>query len=259
MEKISVSIITLNEEKNIGDCLKSVNWADEIIVVDGESTDNTVEICKQYTDKIFTKPFVEFSSQKQYALDQCQYPWVLSLDSDERVLPELKEEILELLVSKEISHQGYYIARRSYFMNKWIKYCGWYPGYQLRLFKRDVTHVSPNRVHEGFIVKGTTAKLKYDIDHYSHPTIESSIKKLNHYTTLEARDRVNKKKVGVHNFIFNPLSAFLIKYVRQQGYRDGMHGFLLSWIASFLKMVLYMKIWVLQKYGDSVVNADGES
>ena len=248
MPKISAVIITLNEEHNIEECLRSIAWADEIVVVDGNSTDRTVEICRQYTDKVFTNPFTDFSTQKQVALDRCQCPWVLSIDADERVRPELQTEIQQLLAG-ELQHDGYYIARRSYFLNKWIRYGGWYPGYQLRLFRREKTRLSSSRVHEGYLVEGTCGTLKHDLDHYSHPSIEDSIKKLNHYTTLEARDRLGRKKVHVYHFILNPTSAFLKKYIRQQGFRDGMHGFLLSWITAFLKMVLYMKIWVLQTYG----------
>ncbi len=245
MHKLSVALITLNEEKNIEKCLKSISMADEIIVVDGGSTDKTVEICKQYTDKVFVQTFTDFSSQKRIALDKCRNEWVLSIDSDEVIRTELAIEIKELLKSETL-YDGYYIARRSYFLNKWIRHCEWYPGYQMRLFRKSKTTVNTSRVHEGFLVDGIVGRLKNDLDHFSHPTLFSSLQKLNHYTTLEAMDRIDRKRVHWYHFVFHPFSTFLIKYVSQKGFREGIRGFLLSWIAAFLKMILYMKIWLLQ-------------
>ncbi|MBN2412539.1 glycosyltransferase family 2 protein [candidate division KSB1 bacterium] len=245
MYKLSAAIITLNEEKNIEKCLKSITMADEIVIVDGGSTDKTVDICKRYTDKVFVQSFTDFSSQKRSALEKCRNDWVMSIDADEVIRPELASEIKELLGTETLD-DGYYIARRSYFLKKWIRYCGWYPGYQMRLFRKSKTTVNTSRVHEGFLVNGIVGRLKNDLDHFSHPTLFSSLQKLNHYTTLEALDRINRKKVHWYHFIFHPLSTFLIKYFSQKGFREGVRGFLLSWIAAYLKMVLYMKIWLLQ-------------
>ena len=242
---VSVAIITQNEEANILGCLESVSWADEIVVVDGFSEDKTIEIAARFTDKIYKKSWAGFSKQKQFALDQCSNEWVLSLDADERVRPELANEIKTLLKNKPAA-DGYLIARRSYFLNKWIKHCGWYPGYQVRFFKKSRTKLSESRVHEGYLVDGKVATLSCDIDHYSHPSLHNSLEKLNRYSTLEAFDRLERKKVYWIDFITHPLSAFLIKYIRQKGFLDGLHGFLLSWISSFLKMVMYMKIWRFQ-------------
>jgi glycosyltransferase involved in cell wall biosynthesis len=243
---ISVAIITQNEESNILACLESITWADEIIVVDAFSEDKTTEIAAKFTDKIYKKEWAGFSKQKQFALDQCTNEWVLSLDADERVRPELADEITKTLRTNPIA-DGYLIARRSYFLNNWIKQCGWYPGYQVRLFKKSKTKLSESRVHEGYLVDGNIEKLLGDIDHYSHPSLHNSLEKLNRYSTLEAFDRLDRKTVRWFHFITHPLSAFLIKYIRQKGFMDGMHGFLLAWISSFLKMVMYMKIWRLQR------------
>ncbi len=244
MNNLSVIIITYNEEKNISACLQSVDWADEIIIVDANSTDNTVKICEKFTNKIFKRTWPGFAKQKSFALSNCSYPWVLSVDADERVRPELKTEIISTLETP--CYDGYKIARRSYFMGKWIKHCGWYPGYQVRLFNRDKTHLSNKRVHEGFIVKGNIGTLQHDLDHYSHPDIHTSIEKLNTYTTLEAIDRVENKTVYSYDFLTHFVSAFWNKYVARKGFLDGISGFLLSWISAFLKMVLYMKIYHFQ-------------
>ena len=246
MKKCSVCIITQNEEENIRDCLASVQKADEIVIVDAGSTDRTVEICREFTDRIYDREWEGFSSQKQFALEQCSNEWVLSLDADERVRPELWDEIIALLKG-HMRHDGYHIARRSYFLGKWIRHAGWYPGYQVRFFKKSKTHVSTARVHEGFIVQGSLGKLENDIDHYSHPSLYKSLEKLNRYSTLEAIDKIDKKRVRWQHFLFHPLSAFWRKYIALYGFRDGFYGFLLSWISSFLNMVLYMKIWLLQR------------
>ncbi len=246
MQKLSVAIITKNEENNIRSCLESVRWADEIVVVDAESTDETVKMAKTFTRRVFVRPWAGFARQKQAALDLCRHPWVLSLDADERVRPELAAEIQNLLHTGP-AHDGYSIKRRSYFLGKWIKKCGWYPGYQVRLFRRTKTSVSEKRVHEGFLVDGPVGRLENDIDHYSHPSLYDSIAKLNRYSSLEALDRMTRKKVRWYHFLANPASTFWIKYISQGGFWEGMHGFLLCYISALLKMVLYMKIWHLQR------------
>ena len=255
---ISVAIITLNEEKQIKACLDSVSWADEIVVVDAESQDNTVQICRQFTDKIYIRKWAGFAEQKQFALDQCSHEWVLSLDADERVSDELREEIARLIRQHDTA-DGYLIARRTYFLNKWIRHCGWYPGYQLRLFKREKTRVSQTRVHEGFLVDGRVEKLDNDIIHFSYESLTQSLEKLNRYTSLEALDRMEQKRVYWYDFLFRAFSTFWIKFVAQKGFLDGMHGFLLSWVSTLFKMVLYMKIWHLQRLSPEEVKAIKEA
>ena len=246
MKKISIAIITRNEAANIGDCLRSVAWADEIVVVDAGSTDDTAAICEKLGARVMHRDWTGFADQKQFALEQCSHPWVLSLDADERIRPELALSIRQLLAQERVAAEGYRIARRSYFLGRWIRHCGWYPGYQVRLFRRDRTRVSRSRVHEGFLVDGAVATLTGDIDHYSHPTLHDSLGKLNRYSTLEAFDRLERRRVHGYDFLTHPLAAFLRKYIAQGGFRDGMAGFLLCWVSALLKMVMYMKIWHLQ-------------
>ncbi len=246
MKKLSVIVITKNEEKNIRACLESVRQADEIVVVDAESTDRTRAICHEFTDKIYIRAWDGFAAQKQFALDQATHEWVLSLDADERVRPELWQEIL-ILLKGGTDFDGFRIARRSYFMGKWMRYGGWYPGYQVRLFRRNRTGVSSARVHEGFLVEGRIGTLTQDLDHFSHPTLFHSLEKLNRYSTLEALDRLDRKRVRPIHFITHPLSAFLHKFIVQRAFLDGFYGFLLSWISALVKMALYMKIWYHQQ------------
>lgn len=246
MIPLSVAIITRNEAHQIRNCLESIHWADEIVLVDACSEDETVAIASEYHAKIFIRSWQGYASQKRFALENCLHEWVLSIDADERVLLPLKEEIQQLLQS-EPTHDGYQIARRSYFLGKWIQHAGWYPGYQTRLFRKSRATVSERHVHEGFLIDGTLGTLKHDLDHFSHLTLFDSLEKLNRYSTLEAFDRLSYKKKSWRHFIFNPLSEFWRKYIALGGFRDGAHGFLLSWISAFLKMTLFMKIWRLQQ------------
>jgi len=250
MKKISVIIITQNEEKNIRDCLESVKWADEIIVVDAKSSDGTVSICREFTDNIFEREWPGFAAQKQFALDQAKHFWVLSIDADERVTSELQQDIRKILVEEENQHDGYYIPRLSYFLGKKIKHSGWYPGYQLRLFKREKTRVSQSRVHEGFLVDGKIGYLLNNLLHFTHPSVEESLKRMNRYSSLEALDRFErkkKKKVRWYHFLLHPFSAFMRQFFVHQGYRDGIQGFILALISGTVKMALYMKLWELQR------------
>jgi len=250
MKKLSVIVITRNEAKNIRECLESVRWADEIIVVDARSSDATVEICRGFTERIFVRDWPGFAAQKQFALDQASCEWVLSIDADERVTPALQQEIRAVLGDIAHQHDGYYMPRLSYFLGKKITHSGWYPGYQLRLFKRDLTKVSTSRVHEGFLVAGSVGYLQSDLLHFTHPSVEESLDRMNRYSSLEALDRFERKKtkrVRWYDFIVHPFSAFARQFFVHQGFRDGVQGFILALISGTVKMALYMKLWELQR------------
>lgn len=246
MSKLSIAIITCNEEANIRACLESAAWADEIILVDAGSDDATVAIAREFTDRIYYRTWDGFAAQKEFALQQCTSPWVLSLDADERIRPDLRQEI-RAIIRDPHAQAGYRVGRRSWFLGKWIRFGGWYPGYQLRLFRREAVRMNHRRVHEGFEVEGGTGTLAGDLDHFSHPSIVSSLDKMNRYSTLEAYDRLTRKRVHVIDFVTHPFAAFMRKYVAQGGFRDGLHGLVLAWVTAVVKLALYMKIWQLQR------------
>jgi glycosyltransferase involved in cell wall biosynthesis len=246
LQKISISIITLNEEKNIARCLRSVAWADEIIVVDSGSNDGTVEIAKTLGAKVIHNDWRGFSEQKEFALRNCTNEWVLSLDADEEVSAELKEEIMKTL-QEEPSFDGFYIPRKTFFNGKWIKSCGWYPGFQLRLFKKSVTKLTDRKVHEGFVVAGKVGYLKGDLLHYTHFDLKSTFAKINNYSTLEAEEKYATKKSGPLNFILNPLAAFLQHYILRRGFSDGVEGLLISILHAITNLLTYMKIWEMRR------------
>jgi len=244
MNNISAVIISKNEETNIAECLKSISWVNEIILVDAESTDKTVELAKNFTSKIIINKWEGFVRQKIIALDQASNEWILNIDADERVSPFLKEEIINL-IDKDID--GYYLRRENYFLDKHIKSCGWDNDYQLRLVRKSKTHLTDRLVHEGFTVDGKTERLKNRLIHYTFTSIEKTINKINYYSSLRAEELFRKKKkVGGFTITSHGLTAFFRFFISLGGYKDGVHGLIISLFNSITTFLIYMKVWELQ-------------
>lgn len=252
VEKLSVVIIAGNEEKNIKDCLESVKWADEIVVIDSESMDRTREIAGNYTKKIFVKKWEGFAEQRKFSIEKASYNWVLSIDADERVSPELKIEIKEVLKDNN-RKSGYRIPFENFFLNKLIKSCGWYPDYHMRLFDKNATAFTNRKVHEAFEVKGETGYLTSHIIHYTHQSINETIKKINEYSYLQALEKKDGKKVKAINLILNPIAAFLNHFISRKGFKDGVHGLMVSLIHALTNLLTYMKTWELQNKKTEIV------
>ena len=243
--KVSVIIITKNESKNIKSCLVSVDWSDEIIVVDSESTDGTIEIVKKFTDKVFINKWEGYALQKSYALSLAKNEWVLSLDADERITQKLADEIISLdLVNNKFD--AFKIHRENYFLGKKITTCGWGSDYQLRLFRKSKTTLSPRLVHEGFIVNGNVGVLKNSMIHYSYVELKEGFYKINEYSTLEANEKFNRKKVTFVSIVFYPIIAFLQHYIIRRGFMDGKHGLMVSLMHAMTKLQVQMKMWELK-------------
>jgi hypothetical protein len=244
MEKISAIIITKNEEKNIEQCLESIKWVDEIIVVDSESEDETIELAKKFTGKIFIKNWEGFAPQKRYALSLTSFEWILHIDADERVSPELKEEIIK----KEPDKDGFFIRRKNYLFNKEITTCGWNKDFQLRLFRKSKTELIEKKVNEGFKVNGEIGQLKNVIIHNTFSSFYSYLKKVNEYSSLRAEEIYkSKNKVTTFTIFSHALSAFLRYYISLKGFKDGMHGLIISFVHSVSNMLTYVKIWEKQR------------
>lgn len=242
--KISVIIITKNEEQNITDCLNTVKWADEIIIIDAESSDSTIELAKNFTDKVFIRKWNGYSDQKMYALSLAKNEWVLSLDADERITDELKNEILfsDLSIA-----DGYKISRANYFLGRLIRGCGWSHDYQIRLFRKSKTKVTERMVHEGFIVDGKISELKSSMLHYSYRNFHDAVNKINKYSTLEAQEKYQRKKVNGFTILLNPFIAFVQFFIFRKGFIDGTYGLLVSIMHAMTKMMMHIKMWELQK------------
>jgi len=246
MKNVSVIIITKNEEKNLRGCLESVRWVDEIILVDAFSADATVAIAKEFTSAVFQKKWEGFAKQKAYALSLANNEWVLSLDADEQLSSQLREEILSL---REEDFSGYEILRENYFLKKKITTCGWDKDFQLRLFKKEKTKVTIDKlVHEGFLVEGKIKKLASPMYHFTTTSLEKMIGKINHYSSLHAVENYSsKKKITGLSILLHGVSAFMRPYISLKGYKDGMHGLLISFLNGLTTILNYAKLWELQK------------
>lgn len=249
-EKISVYIVTYNGEKTIKESLESVKFADEIILVDTYSTDNTIKICRNYTDKIIQINFEGFGKLRQFALEQTSYNWVLTIDADEIVTEELKQEIIYKL-THDFDKDVYFIPRKTFFLNHWVKHCGWYPDYHIpRLFnKNKMKYRKSDLVHEGYILETNTkiGYLKGNIIHYSFSSVEDILNKTRLYTNLMKKQMYEAKKVAkFHQLVFYPLWSFLKMYIIKTGFLDGKIGFLVSVFHSYYTFIKYFNLWELR-------------
>jgi glycosyltransferase involved in cell wall biosynthesis len=230
MKKISATIITYNEEKNIERCLKSLQGiADEIVVVDSHSTDKTEEICKQYQVKFIKHAFEGHIEQKNYAITQVTYPYVLSLDADEALSPELKESILH--VKNNWTADGYYFNRLTNYCGSWIKHCGWYPDKKLRLWDSRKGKWGGVNPHDKYILKEGSIQqyLKGDLLHYSFYTIAQHMDTINKFSDIAAKARFEQgKKTNTFLTYFSSKWKFLKTFIIQGGFRDGFHGYIIS-------------------------------
>ncbi|WP_027339412.1 glycosyltransferase [Halonatronum saccharophilum] len=237
---LGVLLLTYNEEENIKECLESVKWADEIVLVDSYSKDRTLELAKEYTDKVYQRSFDDFASQRNYGLDRIESDWVLVVDADERITSVLKEEINSVL--KEAKGDGYRVPRKNFFLGKWIKYCGWYPDHTLRLFKSHIRY--SGKVHESPNLKRNIIDLQNSLIHYTYRDLAHYLNKINHYTTLDANEKYLKgKKKGIAYIIFRPLLEFIKKFIFKKGFLLGKQGFILSVLSSYYQFLKYIKLW----------------
>ena len=242
-QKLSVALITFNEEKRIRDALESVKWADEIVVVDSLSTDNTVEICREYTEHVYQIPWRGHVAQKQLATDKTSHDWVLSIDADERVSPELAVEIQRVLAEMP-QHAGYSMPRRTFYLGDWINHCGWYPDAKLRLFDKHRGRWGGKNPHDKVEVQGTTGRLHHDLYHYTYEDIAHHVRTLNSYSSISAEHKV-KRVTGTGIFLRTVLTFFK-KFILKQGFRDGTRGLIVCLLASFTVALKYAKVWERQ-------------
>ncbi|MFZ4621485.1 MAG: glycosyltransferase family 2 protein [Bacteroidota bacterium] len=239
----SVVVITKNEAHNIDECLSSVAFCDDIIVVDAESADATVEIAKKHTSNVFVRRWEGFSSAKQFGVQKTKHQWILWLDADERVMPELANEMKQLLLH-EPNEAAYTVARRAYFLGRWIKHSGWYPGRVARLFHKERAVFNDAAVHEGLQVNGTIGALKNDLLHFTDPNIYHYWAKFNRYTTLASGELKRKGRIfSLSDIIIRPWWLFMKMYFIRLGFLDGVQGLLLALFSSAYVFTKYAKLW----------------
>ncbi len=250
MSKISAVLSVRNEEKNIEKCLKSVLFADEIVVVDNSSTDKTAEIAKKYTKKVFEQKNnpLEVDLQKNFGFEKASSEWILSIDADEEVSPELEEEIESIINNKSSiinNVNGYWIPRKNIIFGKFIEHTGWYPDPQLRLFKKGKGKFVKAHVHEPIKLEGESSYLKEHLIHNHYQTISEFLKKtVNLYAPNEAQEYINKGyEFSYFDAIRFPLNEFLSRFFSRKGYKDGFHGLMLSLLMAFYHFLIFAFIW----------------
>ncbi|GJQ64744.1 MAG: glycosyl transferase [Melioribacteraceae bacterium] len=250
MNKISSIIIARDEEKNIGNCIQSqIDAIDEIIVlVDSKSTDLTLEIVRSFPQvTVEVIDWMGFAKTKQYGVDRAKHDWILWIDADEVITSQLSNE-LNFFKQSAPEHAAYELARRAYFLGKWIKHSGWYPGFITRLFNKNKARFNDKTVHENLEIDGTIGRLKYDLEHYTDPDIDHYFLKFNKYTSLAAEELFKKKRTaGLNDLLLRPLFQFFKMYVLRRGFLDGIHGFILAVFSSAYVFTKYSKLWELNR------------
>ncbi len=244
---LSAVVVAQNEERNIERCLASLSFADEVVVVDAFSEDRTADIARRMGARVLFRAWDGFAAQKQFAIDQASGDWVLLVDCDEEVSADLAKEIRAVLEGPRGAVTAYRIRRNNFFLRRPMPYGPWGRDYNVRLFRRGFGRVDQRPVHEGVRASGDVGALAAPLLHHTHQTLSESFRRLNRYTTLEARERVTRRKVGLADVALAPLGVFLRYYIIGGCFKAGVRGFLLSAITAMYRSVLYAKIYLLQR------------
>jgi glycosyltransferase involved in cell wall biosynthesis len=240
---VSVVVVTLNEEERLRPCLESVAWADEIVVVDAESGDKTVQLAREFTDRVVVRPWPGYAAQKNFGLEQATGDWILSLDADEEVPRELREEVLAALEAGG-PHAGYQIPRRNIVWGRWIRHGGLYPDWQLRLFRRGQGRFVTRAVHESVDVAGTVGRLRNPLLHRSYRDVADFLARADRYSTLAAEEWVRSgRPARATDLVLRPAGRFLSMYLARGGFLDGWRGFLLAVLYAYYVFIRSAKIW----------------
>ncbi len=242
--RLSVVVVTQNEEERIRACLEAAAWADELIVVDAESSDKTAAIARELTDHVFVRPWPGFAAQKNFGLEQAHGDWILSLDADELVSAPLREEIAAIVAGVG-AHAGYAIPRRNVFWGRWIRHGGLYPDWQLRLFRRGRGRFVERSVHESVTVDGSVGRLAGHLDHRSYRDVADFLERADRYSTLAAAEWLasGRRSRPLVDLAVRPVGRFLGMYVARAGFLDGWRGFLLAVLYGYYVLMRSAKVW----------------
>ena len=256
---ISAFVICQDEERNIRRCLESLKWCDEIIVIDSGSTDETLSICREYTQKVIKRPWSGHIDQKAFGLDQCSSEWVLNIDADEEVSAELCSEILNVLA--EDTHtppviNGYYLQRVVFYLNRWWRKGGWHPERRMRFMRRKFASWGGEDPHEKASVTGKTSRLRGELYHYTYSDMSDHVRSLNTFSSISAHSMFERgERSSFMKVMFNPLARFLKFYFLRRGYREGFAGFLVANLESYYVFLKYAKLWELGKRAKTALKA----
>jgi glycosyltransferase involved in cell wall biosynthesis len=244
--KLTVTVITRNEASNIAAALESVSWADEIVVVDSQSTDETVSIARPLASRVEVREWPGYGAQKNYAARLASHDWILSLDADERVTPALANEIRGVLDGTP-SAAGYRIPRVAFYLGRWIRSTDWYPDYQLRLYDRRAARWNDKRVHESVVLDGTPGLLQHELQHYPYRNISHHLATIDRYTTLAAAEwHAAGRRAGALPTLIHTELAFARNYLLRAGFKDGAAGLLVSALNAGYVFLKFAKLWELE-------------
>lgn len=249
MPKLSVVVLTKNEERNIRDCLEKVKWADEIVIIDDLSGDRTLDIAGEFTDKIFKNKMEGFGPQRNFGIDKSGGDWIYFVDADDRVTPELRDEILAVI--RDPKYNAYKIYQKSNYLGKWITHCGWYSA-AMKLVKKNKARFTSDKAVEKPVAEGEIGYLANPVLHMGYPDIATHIRKISLYSRYEAEE-IAKKGIEFkwYNFgwyfLLKPAAKFFQKYIYLKGCKEGVHGFILSAMNAFYVFLIYAVIWERKK------------
>ncbi len=247
MEKIPVSVyvLTTNNRRTIERCLESLSWAQEIVVVDSFSQDGTYDLCRPYADKLIQRAWTGHRDQYQYAADLTTQDWIMFVDADEEIPPELAEEIGKALREKGKDLDGYFAYRRTYYLGRWIRYGGWYPDGEIRLYRREKGKWEGG-LHAKLVVDGKIGTLKHQYHHYTYGNISDQIQTIDKYSKIAAEDLFESgKKFRLFNLLLNPPFRFFKEYLLKSGFRDGLPGLIIIVSTMYYVFIKYAKLWEL--------------
>ncbi len=258
--KVSAVVIAYNDEPNMHACLQSLNWADELIVVDSFSTDGTTRISQEYTDKVYQHEFHGFGRLRNEAMARATHDWVFSLDTDERANEAIRDEIRQKLAEGPEA-EAYFVPRRNFFLGRRIKHCGWYPDYRQPQFfhKNHMRYREKDLVHESFDLNGKIGYFQAHVDQYPFRNIDQYLGKMDRYSSLRAKViEQGGRRFYLHQLVARPLYTFFKMYVMRLGLLDGMPGLILSGLYTYYTFVKYAKLWELEQVSQSVNPASKE-
>lgn len=242
-EGLSVAIITKNEERHLARALDSVEFADEVIVVDSGSTDSTLHIARSRGCRVIERDWTGFAPQKNFALEQASREWVLSLDADEALSATLAREVRQVVSGASSGCDACSVPRLTLFIDRWMRHGGWYPDRQIRLIRSGAAQFTDRRVHESIVTDRPVAKLRGDLLHYSYASVEDYVARMNSYSTLAAEEALARdRRVSSLNLATALPRKFLEVYVYKQGFLDGRHGFVAAWLSAYGVFLRYAKI-----------------
>jgi len=245
--KVTACVTTFNEEHNIHRCLRSLSWCEEIVVVDSFSTDRTMEICREYTDRVYQNEWLGYIGQKNLIRKMASHDWLLFIDADEEVSDELREQILREFRNGPGEICGYEFPRMVNYMGRWIRYGEWYPDVKLRLFRKDRGRSGGQEPHDQVFVSGPVKRLRGHLHHYTYDDLHDHVETMNRFSTITAEEKYKEgKRFKWVDFVFRPPFRFFKAFFMKRGFMDGTRGFLIALLSTVGVYIKYAKLWELE-------------